>query len=125
MNAGTSASDTLLALNSGSSSPKFALYARAESDGDAAKPIVEGSASGIGRDDGRFAMHAADGSIDVDTARSFKSQTDVLTQIAGAFDQHGLAQPSAVGHRLVHGGPHLREHCVLTDAVRKTLEASV
>lgn len=121
-----SARDTVLALNSGSSSLKFALFARdASDDENASKPIVEGSASSIGHDDGRFVMRAADGSIHVDTARGFKTQTDVLAQIAAAFDEHTLAQPSAVGHRVVHGGPHLREHCVLTARVRETLEASV
>lgn len=121
-----SARDTVLALNSGSSSLKFALFAREASDvSEGLQPIVEGSASGIGRDDGSFVMHAADGSIDVDTARSFKTQTDVLTQIASAFEAHRLAQPKAVGHRVVHGGPHLREHCVMTAQVRETLEASV
>ncbi|QGZ66061.1 acetate/propionate family kinase [Paraburkholderia acidisoli] len=123
-----SARDTVLALNSGSSSLKFALFAREAGDAGqaaAAKPIVEGSASGIGRDDGRFVMQAADGSIHVDTARRFKTQTEVLAQIAAAFDEHALARPLAVGHRVVHGGPHLREHCVLTAQVRETLAASV
>jgi acetate kinase len=39
----------------------------------------------------------------------------------------GLRLPAvtAVGHRVVHGGPRLLEHCLITDEVVKTLEDSV
>jgi len=33
--------------------------------------------------------------------------------------------PVAVGHRVVHGGPHLREHQLITPQLLSTLEASV
>jgi acetate kinase len=37
----------------------------------------------------------------------------------------GGEAPTAIGHRIVHGGPHLVEHQAITDELLKTLEASV
>jgi acetate kinase len=34
------------------------------------------------------------------------------------------AQPVAVGHRVVHGGPNLRRHCLVNEAVLRQLEAA-
>jgi acetate kinase len=35
-----------------------------------------------------------------------------------------LPVPSAIGHRVVHGGPQLRQHCLITDSVLRQLVAA-
>jgi acetate kinase len=37
---------------------------------------------------------------------------------------HQLPAPDAVAHRIVHGGPSLREHCVINDGVLAQIEAA-
>jgi acetate kinase len=54
-----------------------------------------------------------------------ESQPDALKTLAGLLERHLHASPIAVGHRIVHGGPHLREHQRLTPEVQKELEAAV
>jgi acetate kinase len=37
----------------------------------------------------------------------------------------GLPAPAAIGHRIVHGGPGLRRHCLIDDAVLRELDAAI
>ena len=36
-----------------------------------------------------------------------------------------MPAPAAVGHRIVHGGPKLRQHCLIDDSVLRQLEAAI
>src|SRR6185437_10407939 len=38
-------------------------------------------------------------------------------------DAH-LPAPAAIGHRIVHGGPHLRRHCLIDESVLRQLESA-
>ena len=86
----------VLALNSGSSSLKFGLY-RVDSTG-AEKLFGESVAT---------AEHP-----------------DAITQVASALAASGMPPPDAIGHRIVHGGPALRQHCRIDDAVVRQLHAA-
>jgi acetate kinase len=108
----------ILVLNSGSSSLKFGVYTP---DGGDETPWLTGSANGIGRDDGSLEMHAADGSIDVKQSHLMESQQDALQRMADALQQHQREPLVGVGHRVVHGGPHLTTHARITDAVKQML----
>src|ERR1700692_1823401 len=35
-----------------------------------------------------------------------------------------MPAPAAIGHRIVHGGPKLRQHCLIDDSVLRQLEAA-
>lgn len=117
---------TTLVLNSGSSSLKFGLF---KTGGDDEVLLLEGSAQGIGRDDGSLNMKAADGTVLLQTGHIMESQTDALQKLADVLAEQarkgGAARPVAVGHRVVHGGPHLREHQLITPDVRQRLEDAV
>jgi acetate kinase len=92
-------SPIVLALNSGSSSLKFGLYRVSPSDLEV--------------------LHSGDVEL--------KSTDDTQTALAGITDlltKAGLPSPTAIGHRLVHGGPKLRRHCLIDDAVLGELEAA-
>ena len=112
----------ILVLNSGSSSLKFGLYAPTKSD---EQLLLEGSADGIGRNSGSLHIRNAAGDDLLRRDHMLESQPEALAAILSALRDHAQASPIAVGHRVVHGGPHLREHTRITPAVLSTLEASV
>ena len=112
----------ILVLNSGSSSLKFGVFTTRDGDEHA---WLSGSAKGIGRDSGSWSMKSSDGRIDVSQGHLMESQRDALKRVADALHEHLSAPLVAVGHRIVHGGPHLREHCEITDAVKQTLHEAV
>ena len=51
-------------------------------------------------------------------------QMDGITQLADRLAAGGLPRPEAIGHRVVHGGPALRQHVVIDDAVLRQIEAA-
>lgn len=89
----------ILALNSGSSSLKFGLY-RVDAAG--AEELL---------------------SETVSTAAT-ADHLDALTRVASALAASGMPPPDAIGHRIVHGGPALRQHVRIDDAVLRQLQAA-
>ncbi|ASW02888.1 acetate/propionate family kinase [Paraburkholderia aromaticivorans] len=113
---------TILVLNSGSSSLKFGLFRLAGGD---ETLLLEGSAEGIGRGDGSLRIKAPDGRLLLQREHELESQTDALQKLAQVLAQQHHARPSAVGHRVVHGGPHLRTHQRITADLRRQLHDAV
>lgn len=116
------AKQTILVLNSGSSSLKFGLFAHS---GDDESLLLEGSAEGIGRSDGSLRIKSPDGGVLVQQEHVLESQTDALRKLLEVLAQQHHAQPAAIGHRVVHGGPHLRMHQRITPEVRRRLQDAV
>ena len=86
----------VLALNSGSSTLKFGLYR-----------------------------------VDESRTETLLSETisnpnlqEAMLRIQGLLAESNMPQPAAIGHRVVHGGPKLRQHCLIDDAVLQQLEAA-
>src|ERR1700722_13266870 len=113
--------DLILALNSGSSSLKFGVYCRGTDD---EKPLLTGSADGIGRRDGSLHIRAADGTPLVRRESVHESQSDALKVLSEVIPQHIHGTPVAVGHRVVHGGPHLRSHQLITPVLLDKLRSA-
>jgi acetate kinase len=113
----------VLAVNSGSSSLKFGLYRTPQGNCDPAV-VLAGSASGIGHPNGRLEIKDADGKAVIDEAYKLSSQGEAMREILDAIAKHAGQKPAAVGHRMVHGGPHLREHQLITPDLLHTLEAA-
>lgn len=88
----------VLSLNSGSSSLKFGLYRVGPS---AAQALLEGEVEATGA-----------------------AQTDAVRRIGAALAERDLPAPAAIGHRVVHGGPRLRRHCLIDADVLRELEAA-
>ncbi|MFM0339720.1 acetate/propionate family kinase [Paraburkholderia fungorum] len=112
----------ILVLNSGSSSLKFGLFTHS---GDDESLLLEGSAEGIGRADGSLRIRSPDGRSLVQQEHVLESQTDALQKLADVLAGQKYARPAAVGHRVVHGGPHLRSHRRLSAEVRQQLQDAV
>lgn len=87
----------VLALNSGSSSFKFGLY-RME------------------------ASRAEELLSDAIPARSVE---EAVAGVAKLLAKSKVPGPTAIGHRMVHGGPALRQHCLIDGSVVRQLEAAV
>ncbi len=113
--------DTILVLNSGSSSLKFGLYRKGRDE----ELVLEGSAEGIARDSGSLRIQRAGGKVLLEEKHVLESQPAALKKIAKALAAQQDATPVAVGHRIVHGGPKLREHQLITPRVLRELKAAV
>jgi acetate kinase len=111
----------ILALNSGSSSLKFGIYRPGATD---EQPLLTGSADGIGRDNGSLHIRSSDGKPLVQRDCVHESQSDALNALAAAIREHTDRAPVAVGHRVVHGGPNLCRHQIITPQVLDQLRAA-
>ena len=111
----------ILALNSGSSSLKFGIYRPGATD---EQPLLIGSASGIGRDNGSLCIRSSDGKPLVQRDCIHESQSDALNALAAAIREHMESAPVAVGHRVVHGGPNLYRHQIITPQVLDQLRSA-
>jgi acetate kinase len=112
----------ILVLNSGSSSLKFGIYRHGETD---EEPLLTGSADGIGQSNGSLHIRSSDGTSLLQRESVHESQSHALKVVAAAIPQHIHDTPAAVGHRVVHGGPHLRSHQLITPQVLNELRAAI
>ena len=110
----------VLALNSGSSSLKFGLYRVGSARIDR---LVSGEAELIGKEGGKFHAEDAGGNVLFSETGSIPSQREAVIRIARLLGDAKM-QPAAIGHRIVHGGPKLRQHCLIDDTVLTQLEAA-
>ena len=109
----------VLALNSGSSSLKFGLY---RVSGSRTEELLSGAAEAIGEANGQFHARDSQGSIPTCNTASVSSQQDAVIRIGSLLDDSRLPAPVAIGHRVVHGGPKLRQHCLIDEPVMQQLE---
>src|SRR5579864_3928881 len=114
--------DLVLAVNSGSSSLKFGLFVFRNGQETA---VFKGGADSIGKPEGRLQITDGDGKTLLDESRTVLGQAHALEEILKTLAKFGSSQPVAVGHRVVHGGPHLREHQLITDDLMVALEGAV
>ena len=111
----------VLALNSGSSSLKFAVYRVGSSD---IETLISGQAESIGEDGSKFHAKDSHGNALASETVSIPSQLDAIVRIGKLIDGSKMAAPAAIGHRIVHGGPKLRQHCPIDGSVLRQLESA-
>jgi acetate kinase len=111
----------ILVLNSGSSSLKFGIFRPGATD---EEPLLTGSADGVGRENGTLHIRSSNGSSLLQRDCVHESQSEALGTLAAAIRQHTNDTPVAVGHRVVHGGPNLRKHQIITTQVMDQLRAA-
>ena len=112
----------VLTLNSGSSSLKFGLY---HADTSRTEMLLTGEADSIGEDAGQIRARDARGKALTTSTVAIRDQRDAIVQIERLRADSKLSSPTAVGHRIVHGGPKLRRHCIIDDEVLQQLDAAV
>ena len=130
--------NTILVLNSGSSSLKFGVYRRARPAPSGASPaptnrgasladaspIYRGEIEGIGGGEGKIWLKDANGKTLEEESRSFAQQSDAAKAVAEKLAKLRLPKLDGIGHRVVHGGPSLTAHQRITPQVLQTLEAA-
>ena len=109
----------VLVLNSGSSSLKFGLY---RVSGSRTEELLSGAAEAIGDANGKFHAQDSRGSILTCNTASVPNLQDALVRIGSLLHGSRLPAPVAIGHRIVHGGPKLRQHCQIDESVMQQLE---
>jgi acetate kinase len=114
--------EPILVINSGSSSLKFGLYIERAGEDQA---VLDGLADGIGRDTGKLELKDAHGQTLRSEPMRFASEDDALAHAASWLADNSKLKPVAVGHRVVHGGPHLLTHQLITPAVLAELQKNV
>ena len=111
----------VLALNSGSSSLKFGLYRVSAIRSEA---LIYGEAESIGEGTGHITARDSRHAVLLSETGSIPDQQDAIVHIGKLLADVDVPAPIAIGHRLVHGGPQLRQHCLIDDSVLRQLEAA-
>src|SRR5271170_4612408 len=112
----------IMVLNSGSSSIKFSTY---QATAEKRTALFDGAVDGIGTANGSFHVKSADGKKIVDEKPQVPNREAAFRLIAEALQKPPFPKPAAIGHRVVAGGPHLRDHQRITPEVLAELERSV
>ena len=115
--------DTILVVNAGSSSIKFQLFSASADD--QLQRRLKGQIEGIGVRPRLVAKDVTD-TILVDNAWPVADVADVpaaLSKVVEFLREEIGTLPTAVGHRVVHGGPDYSEPILIDDAVLERLQA--
>lgn len=92
----------ILTLNAGSSSLKFAIFANRQTP----RRIWSGAIEKIGLPETRFRLSDAHETVVIDESGSIGDHDAALKRLLAALERHaGVVKLTAVGHRMVHGGP--------------------
>jgi len=112
----------ILALNCGSSSLKFGLYRIDHSN---CEKLFSGEIESIGSDKSKFQLRDSIENTLLSEAVAVKSHHEAIVRIEKLFTEGHLPMPDAIGHRIVHGGPRLRNHCIISEDVLHELETAM
>ncbi|HVG92639.1 MAG TPA: acetate/propionate family kinase [Alphaproteobacteria bacterium] len=108
---------TILCLNGGSSSVKYAVYGI--SDGGEER-VFSGAIEAIGAEGGRAWLRAGDKVLS-DQSGSFPDHTEAVKRMFAALKTQGVTELAAAGHRIVHGGPKFTAPQRIDDRLKAAL----
>ncbi len=111
----------IIAFNSGSSSLKFGLYKSSYGHNDL---MYSGEVEAMGESKSNFQLQDSLGNSLVSEADALASQGEAIVRIEKIFADGILPMPDAIGHRIVHGGPKLRQPILIDDVVLQHLQAA-
>lgn len=72
----------------------------------------------------KFGLYRVDASRTALLLAGERESPDGVSGIGRLLVDAGTPAPAAIGHRIVHGGPLLRQHCLINDPVLHQLEAA-
>ena len=75
--------------------------------------LAYGEAESVGEFTGKFTVQNAQGDTTISERLQFSSQSDAVARIVRYLVDALLPRPEAIGHRIVHGGTHCREHSLI------------
>ena len=109
----------VLVLNSGSSSIKFSVYGTGVGE---PRKLHEGAVDGIGTDQGEFWIKDANGKKVVDETPTLPTRDVAFKLVADALHSKDFPAPSAIGHRMVSGGPTVQTNQRITPALIEEMD---
>lgn len=112
----------ILVVNTGSSSLKLGLYELRDND---EQLVLDGQADRLGQPESTLTLRDSQGKVLRSEALHDASEESALAQAVRWLQEQNHAPPTAVGHRVVHGGPSLTEHQRITPELLRTLESCV
>jgi acetate kinase len=86
--------------------------------------LISGEAESIGDNSGKFHARDSHGGALLSESGAIPSQREAIIRIGRLLVDSKMPMPAAIGHRIVHGGPSLRQHCLIDDLVLARLEAA-
>ncbi len=111
----------ILAVNTGSSSIKFALYDIGASE----ELVFSGSLTRIGLEGSRFTLKDAQGKQTAGESVSAESHDSACEYVFSRILSIGGTVPDAVGHRMVHGGPDHADPEMISPELTTSLTALI
>ncbi len=111
---------SLVTLNAGSSSLKFAVFSR-----DGAERRMTGHVDGVGAETAHLTLKQPAGELIERTLRRGGSHEGALEAALEMLAEVAGETVHAVGHRIVHGGAQFEEACAITPEVEAKLERLV
>jgi acetate kinase len=114
--------ETILVINSGSSSLKFGVYSE---QNNTERALFEGIAVGIGQSSGKIYLKNAAGQIVRSEDRRLNSEDEALGCAADWLAEVSSQKPSMIGHRVVSGGPRLVTHQRITPTLINELRSCI
>ncbi len=108
---------TILVLNVGSSSIKFASYP-ADTD---AEPVLAGAITGIGRSP-KLAVKGRNAGDAIGPLAASDTTPDLIARLVGWLESEGGDSLVAAGHRVVHGGRDFSAPVIVNDGIMARLE---
>jgi acetate kinase len=105
---------SIFVINTGSSSLKFGVYSIQVGT---ERLEFAASADRIGHSDGTLELRDSDGALLRIEKCFFNSEAEALARATLWLGEVSKIKPSAIGHRIVHGGPHLTSHQRITPSL--------
>ena len=110
----------ILTVNSGSSSLKLAMFSQ-----DGTQKLVEASADRLGASGGVLKIVGNNNAVLFEQPQAYTDASSAFDPALAAMAKVVPESVTAIGHRVVHGGPHLRQHQRITPELLQTLEQAV
>jgi len=121
----------ILVTNSGSSSIKFSIFEAQAPPGENARTVTprslfEGELSDIGEAESTLTIHATGKGAEKSATKKvgIHGAEQAIAEVLEVVSGSGVPTFEAVGYRVVHPGPKLREHVRITPEVIADLEAA-
>jgi len=108
---------TILCLNGGSSSLKYAVYRIADAG---EERVFSGAIEAIGAEGGRAWLRRGDKALS-DQSGSFPDHAEAVKTMFAALKTQGVTELAAAGHRIVHGGPKFTAPQRIDDRLKAAL----
>lgn len=83
--------------------------------------LLSGEAKSIGKNKSQFSVQDSHNNELFSQTALIPSEGEAILRIGRFLDDSKMPRPAAIGHRVVHGGVKLRQHCLIDETVLQQL----